>query len=385
MRTKSRTYHVLRLGVLAFVGRLTQQMMGRGHRAGYSDERRHRFGRSIADTKLLWPIACFVLGLAFTGCRQEGCEFNSDCSSMTCPTGEKGICYLGGYDGVCECRPAFDGTGGSGGEGGTGGDGGTGGMAGSGGSAGSGGGGEANSCPDIEVPEFASLGLKDRPRPGSADPVPDDPDAWAGTNYLVDGDFEDERVFSGGVPTGSGYWAFDQAWSAESQQGIPAQSGSRMLHFVGSSPDGLLSEVGSASEQIQLVDVSALRSRIDAGKVEVEASAYFNRVAAGDPPCLIDNSFGILLKAYDGEMADFPVRISSMENPALGSVQERVSADDDPETWGEPLAVTLILPPNTTYVEVRLYINEDGFNDAAYPEFHGHYADNASLTVRLVE
>ena len=104
-------------------------------------------------------------------------------------------------------------------------------------------------------------------------------------------------------PNGTGYWAFDQAWSAPTgQQDIIAQSGSRMLHFVASSTDGQAPQA-TASEQTQLVDVSALRELIDGGQVQVEASVYFNRVAAGGGES-IDNGFGIRVAAYDGEPAE---------------------------------------------------------------------------------
>lgn len=232
-----------------------------------------------------------------------------------------------------------------------------------------------NSCPNITVPAFSSLGLKTGPRPGPATTVPDDPTAWAGTNYLTDADFEGALVFAGGIPTGTGYWAFDQAWSAPTgQQGITAQSGSRMLHFVSSSRDGTATATGTASEQVQLVDVSALRTRIDAGQVEVEASTSFNRVAAGG--CTrIDNAFGIRVSAHAGIPTDV--------NLDLGFDQANVTADDDPGSWQAGTA-TLVLPSGTTHVAVRIFINEGAANnDPAYPEFHGHYADNTNLTVRL--
>lgn len=230
-----------------------------------------------------------------------------------------------------------------------------------------------NSCPNITVPPFSSLGLKTAPRPGPAPPVPDNPTAWDGTNYLVDPDFEDQLVFSGSGPTATGYWAFDQAWSAPGgQQGITPHSGGRMLHFVSSSGDGTASTT-TASEQIQLVDVSALRTRIDAGQVEVEASAFFNRVAAGG--CTrIDNAFGIRVSAHIGIPTNF--------NVDQGFDQASITADDDPGTW-QPATATLVLPPNTTHVSVRVFINEGAANnDLGYPEFHGHYADNTRLTVR---
>lgn len=232
-----------------------------------------------------------------------------------------------------------------------------------------------NSCPNITVPAFSSLGLKTGPRPGAATPVPDNPAAWAGTNYLTDADFEGALVFAGGIPTGTGYWAFDQAWSAPTgQQGITAQDGSRMLHFVSSSRDGTATATGTASEQIQLVDVSALRTRIDAGQVEVEASAFFNRVAA-EGCTRIDNAFGIRVSAHAGIPTDV--------NVDLGFDQGNVTADDDPGGWQVGTA-TLVLPTGTTHVAVRLFINEGtANNDPVYPEFHGHYADNANLSIRL--
>ena len=113
--------------------------------------------------------------------------------------------------------------------------------------------------------------------------------------------------------------------------------------------------------------------------MQVEASVYFNRVAAGGCES-IDNGFGIRVAAYDGEPANFPVRIGT---DALDFAQTPVPADDDQSTW-QPGTVQLTLPSGTTYVAVWIFINEGGFNDVAYPEFHGHYADNASLSVGLL-
>ena len=42
------------------------------------------------------------------------------------------------------------------------------------------------------------------------------------------------------------------------------------------------------------------------------------------------------------------------------------------------------LPQGTTNVEVRLYGIESIVNDAACPELHRHYADDARLTPRLL-
>lgn len=233
----------------------------------------------------------------------------------------------------------------------------------------------ANSCPNITVPARNTLAVVTGPRSGPATPVPNDPSAWSGTNYLVNADF-DLPVYSGGGPTATGYWAFDQAWSAPSgQQAIVAQSGGRMLHFVTSSPDGTNTAVGSASEQIQLVDVSALGTRIDAGQVAVQARAFFNRVSAGG--CTrIDNAFGIRVSAHSGIPTDY--------NEHLAFGQDNITADDDAASWQDGLA-SLTLPAGTRYVAVRVFINEGtANNDEGYPEFHGHYADNVSLSVQEV-
>lgn len=233
-----------------------------------------------------------------------------------------------------------------------------------------------NSCPDIVVPPLGSLALKTGPRPANATPVPDNPAAWAGTNYLTDPGFEQQQVFQGGIPTGTGYWAFDQAWSAPSgQQGITARSGGRMLHFVSSSPDGVAPSA-TASEQLQFVDVSALRERIDAGTVEVTAGVHFNRVASGGCPG-IDNGFGIVVSAYSG----LPTNSTALA-ASLARVETRVTANDDPADW-QPGDAVMTLPASTTHVAVWIFINEGGANDVGYPEFHGHYADDAVLSVRL--
>lgn len=366
MRTKFRTYQVLGFALVAVIGSLVM-----GSSSCDCDPASDGGAGDVCDN----DGDCVSLGLG--DCRHLFCETYARGGGV-CTAGDRpdGTACNRTQDAMHECQagacvPSAGGTGG-------------GGMGGMGGIGGSGG----NSCPEIDVPEPSDLTLKSEPRPapGTGPQVSDDPNDWDQTNYLVNGDFEAQDVFSGGPPTDSGYWAFDQAWSAPSgQQGIPARGGNgRMLHFVSSSPNEQLRDVGSASEQIQLVDVSALTDTlIRDSRVQVEASAYFNRVAPDGELCRIDNSFGVFLAAYDGPMTSFPARISSTGDDPLGSVQATILADDNPAGW-ELATTTLTLPEGTTYFEVRLFVNENGFNDAGYPEFHGHYADDVRLTVRLL-
>ncbi len=231
-----------------------------------------------------------------------------------------------------------------------------------------------SSCPNLTDPPRGTL--KTGPRIPQARPAVAD----GSTNHLFDPDFENGLVFAGGLPSSSGYWAFDQAWSAPSgQQGITAQGGNRMLHFVSSvAHEGQPLDGTIASEVDQLIDVANLDAQlIDQGKIEVEASAWFNRA---DPQgCSnMDSRFALLIQAYDGTMADYPTRAGQGR---LGVKQETLDSDGNPGTWQEVTA-TFVLPAGTKFFSVLLAAYENNFADPAFPEFHGHYADNASVIIR---
>jgi hypothetical protein len=45
---------------------------------------------------------------------------------------------------------------------------------------------------------------------------------------------------------------------------------------------------------------------------------------------------------------------------------------------------TLTLPNNTKYVGIYILAFENIFDEDSFPEFHGHYADNVTLSISAV-
>lgn len=251
-------------------------------------------------------------------------------------------------------------------------------------------------CP---VPPFPDL-VRTEPVIG------DQPAATLGANLLANPSFED-AVWVGLQPTGTGYWRFDDSASVPAQQGIAPRSGDGMLQFVSASRDVTLFGSANASEQIQVVDVTGVQGSIDADEVRVRASAWFARVAGCSTT---DDAFGVYVIAFDGEIGTYRERWANGITAATEQGVDRDLADmtgvdgwllhrrvamrhDDPsdriETasgdvfdWRE-LTIEADVPAGTTLLVVVLYALENVLNDTAFPEFHGHYADDAEVVLEL--
>jgi hypothetical protein len=248
-------------------------------------------------------------------------------------------------------------------------------------------------CPVPPLPEL------DRTAPTGTAPA-----ATLGANLTVNPGFE-SVVWVGLQPTAFGYWRFDESATVQAQQGIAPRSGDRMLQFVSASRDVALFGSADSSEQIQLVDVSDLQEAIDGAGVRVRASAHFARVAGC---ATTDDAFGIFAIAFDGDIADYQTRWANGIAAATAQGVDRDLADmtgvdgwllhrrarlrhNDPSdriatgagdvfTWRE-VAVEEDLPAGTTFLVIVLYASENVVNDTAYPEFHGHYADDATVVL----
>ncbi|MFN8646440.1 MAG: hypothetical protein U0104_06760 [Gemmatimonadales bacterium] len=192
-----------------------------------------------------------------------------------------------------------------------------------------------------------------------------------GINLLQNPGFEAD-IAVGGLPVGTGYWRGDSAYSGPAGQGITPRTGSQMLRFVRS---GLLAGAGVvSSQQWQLVDLSALATEIDAGKVRVDGSAWFHRVAG---TAATDTRFDVRVLGYTGTPAGFPGSYSSPASLVAGTVLTTGSG------WQQG-SVTDTLPAGIRYLALEIYAYEDVQDDAADPEFDGHYADDASLVLTLL-
>jgi hypothetical protein len=192
-----------------------------------------------------------------------------------------------------------------------------------------------------------------------------------GSNLLANPGFE-SPVYVGALPTEPGLWRGDSADTRQAEQGITPRNDALMLRFLRS---GLVAGSGVvSSQQWQLVNLSTLAPEIDAGKVQVDASAWFNRVV-GDAQT--DTRFDLRVLTFTGVPATFPTDYASPAHVTSGSVLATANA------W-QAVNLTDVLPVGTRYVAVEIYAYENIQDDAADPEFDGHYADDVSLTLTFL-
>ncbi|MGB2824718.1 MAG: hypothetical protein WBF17_27345 [Phycisphaerae bacterium] len=190
-----------------------------------------------------------------------------------------------------------------------------------------------------------------------------------GENLLGNGGFEAGRA-GGSWPTICGTWGGDKAELLGAQQGVAPRAGRRMLRFHHtnySRPDA-----SNGAQVLQVIDVSNFREAIRAGRARVVASALFNRVAGN---AQTDTLFGLTLLAHSGS----PAQHARLKEP-IRLECAAIITDSDPGTW-EKLAASMPLPTDTGFLAIQLMAVEDIFNDAVGVEFHGHYVDDAFLTV----
>jgi hypothetical protein len=226
-------------------------------------------------------------------------------------------------------------------------------------------------------------------------PVPQARPAAYGQNLLFNEGFEEAgAVWTVAAPSDFGYWSFDQAVSVPAQQGITPRTGQRMLHFVGTSVISTPPLNTTASEQLHLVDLTAIAADVDAGRVRATAQAWFNRIESPPEGCSeMDDAFGVQIIAFDGVPATFPSRwvVGVNTTPATddaipGSwlLRRRVSARHlEPGAW-RAQEVAMDVPPGTRFLVTLIFASENRVNDTAFPELHGQYGDDASLVLECV-
>jgi hypothetical protein len=192
-----------------------------------------------------------------------------------------------------------------------------------------------------------------------------------GRNLLVNPDFS-APVVNGTLPTAPGGWQGDLAASVGAESGINPRSVPSMLRFDAT---GTVTSTNTfASQQWQIVDVSAQAADIAAGRVLADASAWFNRVA-GDASTT-DTRFDIRLLAFGGTAAALPAAYTAGSQFAVQAASI-LSTDNN---W-QQATVAMTLPTSTTLLLVEIYAFEDKVNDGTVPEFAGHYADDISLVL----
>lgn len=197
-------------------------------------------------------------------------------------------------------------------------------------------------------------------------------------NRLVNPGFEQEPLVAG-LPTAPGNWRGDLGRRVAALGGVAPAEGSSMFQFTASGPKGPGATFVS-SEQWQMVDLAPFASAVDAGKLELSASARFARVA-GDP-ATIDTRFDVRVLVYSGAMADFP-KAYAMPMGALLAERTAQVLTTTAGTWTDG-SVVLTLPAGARYAVLSLYAFENVRDDATDPEFDGHFVDDARLVLRVL-
>jgi hypothetical protein len=194
--------------------------------------------------------------------------------------------------------------------------------------------------------------------------------ACSAVNLATNPGFETTETTQGGWPSTYGDWKGDHSAIVSTTSGINPFEGSQMLQFMGTSS----TDHGSSTtcQIYQIVDVGSFADLIASGQGLASASAYFNRVA-GDSQT--DTLFGIAILACTGEPSTFASQKTTAPVAGLNFV-----TDDNPNTW-ELASVQMLLPTNTDFIAVGIYMNEDIYNDTFEPEFDGHFADIVSVTI----
>jgi hypothetical protein len=158
-------------------------------------------------------------------------------------------------------------------------------------------------------------------------------------------------------------WETDPFSIVSTENGIVPRGGASMLRFDATAATGAGADASAFATQV--IDLSAQAAAIASGRSTLRASTFFNRVAGGD---LTDTQFSIGLIAFDAAGAGVAFKFA----PFL--------SDADPATW-ESHEASLVLPPATARVEVRIGAVEDVMNDLMAPEFDGHYAEDVEVSI----
>lgn len=194
---------------------------------------------------------------------------------------------------------------------------------------------------------------------------------------LLGGSFEGSTaVTAEGMPMLPAMWSGDVCEIVGRNAGITPHTGSRMLSFVATgekSATGRESDVWSASEQWQFIDLSAYNDSVANG-VTAELSAWFNRVA--DEQAV--SEFVVVLAAYRGSPEDVKnLWWGHRPEMALAYAQDTIVTDDDPLTW-ERDEVRFEIPAGANLLLVSIAAAKS--NPAE--RLSGQFADSVAL--RLV-
>ena len=186
---------------------------------------------------------------------------------------------------------------------------------------------------------------------------------------LINASFETPEVTGGSFPTTFGDWGGDLSQIVTAENGITPFDGSRMLRFDGTATDSSDFEFGDV---FQLVDMSPFSAIISTGLAVATGSAFFNRVAGTNQT---DTHFEVEIRAFAG----LPSNFGGNSPDPIASNTGVLLSDDKLDTW-ESAMVQLLLPVATTHLAFKVAAFEN-ISDPGLPEFDGHYADSAFLSV----
>jgi len=201
--------------------------------------------------------------------------------------------------------------------------------------------------------------------------------AGARADIVANGGFESGLASGLHLPMSYALWSGDISETVAAENGIIPFEGTQMVHFMYTTPHGpAAGPIGS--ELWQIVDLSAYRALINAGRAVATAEGWFNRIDSEDPN--IDTQFSIVLSAYSGAAADFPGMWKQSE---LALSEGFAISDSNIRTW-EIATTSMLIPTGADFLVYRITATEDVFDDASGVEFHGHYGDAFSLEITEV-
>ncbi len=195
-----------------------------------------------------------------------------------------------------------------------------------------------------------------------------------GKNLLGNPGFEENSTIGAFETTQFGQWNGDPSEVRTSDNEVQPFDTS-MLKFIDVAQPG---GDGDHGDVLQYVDLTSLAPLIQKGFVKAVASAKFNRIAGDETT---DTQFDVTISGHNGAPAPYLDQISS-----LGWSRQSILSDSDISTW-ESVSTELKLPANTTFLQVRVSATENIFDDPGRipdQEFHGHYADDTSLSLVLL-
>jgi hypothetical protein len=193
-------------------------------------------------------------------------------------------------------------------------------------------------------------------------------------NLLQNPGFE-TAVAVGGLPTAVGRWQGDSAARWPAGGDFTPRNGASALRFLTSGPAGATA-AGVSSQQWQIIDLTPLAADIDAGRVRAEGQAWFYRAPNAETT---DDRFDLRLGAFRGVPSEFPLSFAAPSGVRLADEVSSVVAS--PARWTQAQRAFTI-PAGARYIVVEIYAYENRVNDATFPEFDGHYADDISLVLR---